>query len=94
MFIKVFIVKRSLSKFPPEIPNPGFKYAYCPILLSSFKAFDIWDQSAEIVSHALAKTFDVVIDDAKKMGASILENTKVLNADRIDGAWSITLENG
>ena len=40
------------------------------------------------------KLVEMNINDAKKMGASILENTKVLNADRIEGAWSITLENG
>ena len=40
------------------------------------------------------KLVEMNINDAKKMGASILENTKVLNADRIEGAWSITLDNG
>ena len=34
------------------------------------------------------------IDDAKKMGASVLENTKVLYANRVEEGWEITLDNG
>jgi glycerol-3-phosphate dehydrogenase len=34
------------------------------------------------------------IDDAKKMGASVMENTKVLNSNRVEGGWEITLDNG
>ena len=34
------------------------------------------------------------IDDAKKMGATILENTKVLNANRTEEGWGISLDNG
>ena len=33
------------------------------------------------------------IDDAKKMGAIIAEDTKVINANRIDNYWEITLNN-
>jgi len=33
------------------------------------------------------------IDDAKKMGAIIAEYTKVINANRIDNYWEITLNN-
>jgi len=33
------------------------------------------------------------IDDAKKMGAIIAEDTKVINAKRIDNYWEITLNN-
>ena len=33
------------------------------------------------------------IDDAKKMGAIIAEYTKVINANRIDNFWEITLNN-
>ena len=40
------------------------------------------------------KLVEMNINDAKKMGASILENTKVLNADRKEGIWSISLDNG
>ena len=34
------------------------------------------------------------INDAKKMGATILENTKVLNANRTEEGWGISLDNG
>jgi len=34
------------------------------------------------------------IADAKKMGANILENTKVVNANREEEGWTITLDNG
>ena len=34
------------------------------------------------------------IADAKKMGASILENTKVVNANRVEEGWEIALDNG
>ena len=33
------------------------------------------------------------IDDAKKKGAIIAEDTKVINANRIDNYWEITLNN-
>jgi glycerol-3-phosphate dehydrogenase len=40
------------------------------------------------------KLVEMNIDDAKKMGANISENTKVLNANRIEGGWEINLDNG
>jgi len=40
------------------------------------------------------KLVEMNIDDAKKMGAIIAENTKVINANRIDNYWEITLNNG
>ena len=33
------------------------------------------------------------IDDAKKKGAHVVEDTKVINANRIDNYWEITLNN-
>ena len=40
------------------------------------------------------KLVEMNIADAKKMGAKILENTKVVNAHRQEEGWKITLENG
>jgi len=40
------------------------------------------------------KLVEMNIADAKKMGASILENTKVVNAARVEEGWAITLDNG
>ncbi|MDC0624069.1 glycerol-3-phosphate dehydrogenase [Alphaproteobacteria bacterium] len=40
------------------------------------------------------KLVEMNIADAKKMGASILENTKVVNANRVEEGWEITLDNG
>ena len=40
------------------------------------------------------KLVEMNINDAKKMGATILEDTKVLNAKRTEEGWGITLENG
>ena len=39
------------------------------------------------------KLVEMNIDDAKKMGASIVENTKVLNAKRTEEGWEIFLDN-
>ena len=40
------------------------------------------------------KLVEMNIADAKKMGAKILENTKVVNAHRQEEGWKIALENG
>ena len=40
------------------------------------------------------KLVEMNIADAKKMGATILENTKVVNAYRIEKGWAIALDNG
>ena len=39
------------------------------------------------------KLVEMNADDAKKMGAIIAEDTKVINANRIDNYWEITLNN-
>ncbi len=39
------------------------------------------------------KLVEMNIDNAKKMGAVIAEDTKVINANRIDNYWEITLNN-
>ena len=40
------------------------------------------------------KLVEMNINDAKKMGASILENTKVINVNRVEEGWDINLDNG
>jgi len=40
------------------------------------------------------KLVEMNINDAKKMGASILENTKVINVNRAEEGWDINLDNG
>ena len=39
------------------------------------------------------KLVEMNIDDAKKLGATIVEDRKVINANRIDDGWEITLDN-
>ena len=33
------------------------------------------------------------VEDAKRLGATIIENVKVINAERNDNGWQITLDN-
>jgi len=74
----------------PKSSKINFNKEYSNILKScftiGFKYYDVQVDDKKLV--------EMNIDDAKKMGASILENTKVLNAKRIDKYWEITLENG
>ena len=72
------ILNKSLSKFPPEIPNPGFKYAYLPILLSDLSEFSISSHSAPIFLHIFERRLEVEIDDIKKRFIEILINSDVL----------------
>ena len=39
------------------------------------------------------KLVEMNIDDAKKLGATIIEDRKVINAIRVDDGWKITLDN-
>ena len=52
---------------------------------SGFKYYDVQVDDKKLV--------EMNIDDAKKMGAIIAEDTKVINANRIDNYWEITLNN-
>ena len=54
--------------------------------LSGFQYYDVQVDDKKLV--------EMNIDDAKKMGATILENTKVLNANRTEEGWGISLDNG
>lgn len=53
--------------------------------LFGFQYFDIQVDDKKLV--------EMNIDDAKKMGARVVENKKVLNAHRVKGGWEITLDN-
>ena len=54
--------------------------------LTGFQYYDVQVDDKKLV--------EMNIDDAKKMGATISENTKVLNANIIEGGWEIILDNG
>ena len=46
------------------------------------------------LAKAQDKLVEMNINDARKMGASILENTKVINVNRAEEGWDINLDNG
>jgi len=74
----------------PKSSKINFNKEYSNILKSCFKiGFKYYDVQVDD-----KKLVEMNIDDAKKMGASILENTKVLSAKRTDNFWEIALENG
>jgi glycerol-3-phosphate dehydrogenase len=50
-----------------------------------FKYYDVQVDDKKLV--------EMNIDDAKKLGATIIENTKVINAKRVDDGWEISLDN-
>ena len=74
----------------PKSSKINLRTKYSHILKSYFSVgFQYYDIQVDD-----KKLVQMNIDDAKKMGASVLENTKVLNADRIEEGWEITLDNG
>ena len=74
----------------PKSSKINFTKKYAKILKSHFLAgFQYYDVQVDD-----KKLVEMNIDDARKMGANVLENTKVLNADRIEEGWEITLDNG
>ena len=74
----------------PKSSKINFKKKYSNILKSHFLAgFQYYDVQVDD-----KKLVEMNIDDAKKMGATILENTKVLNANRTEEGWGISLDNG
>tara|TARA_Y100001970_G_scaffold291467_1_gene428699 strand:+ start:1720 stop:2880 length:1161 start_codon:yes stop_codon:yes gene_type:complete len=73
----------------PKSSKINFKKKYRNILQSKFSdGFQYYD-----VQVNDKKLVEMNIDDAKKMGAIIAENTKVIYANRIDNYWEITLNN-
>ena len=73
----------------PKSSKVIFANQYQNILQSKFtEGFRYYDVQVDD-----KKLVEMNIDDAKKMGAIIAEDTKVINANRIDNYWEITLNN-
>ena len=73
----------------PKSSKVIFAKQYQNILQSKFtEGFRYYDVQVDD-----KKLVEMNIDNAKKMGAIIAENTKVINANRIDNYWEITLNN-
>jgi len=73
----------------PKSSKVIFSKQYQNILQSKFtEGFRYYDVQVDD-----KKLVEMNIDDAKKMGAIIAEDTKVINANRIDNYWEITLNN-
>ena len=73
----------------PKSSKVIFAKQYQNILQSNFtEGFRYYDVQVDD-----KKLVEMNIDDAKKMGAIIAEDTKVINANRIDNYWEITLNN-
>jgi len=73
----------------PKSSKINFNKKYQNILQSKFSdGFQYYDVQVDD-----KKLVEMNIDDAKKMGAIIAEDTKVINANRIDNYWEITLNN-
>ena len=73
----------------PKSSKIIFAKQYQNILQSNFtEGFRYYDVQVDD-----KKLVEMNIDNAKKMGAIIAEDTKVINANRIDNYWEITLNN-
>ena len=73
----------------PKSSQIHFDKKYQNILQSKFSdGFQYYDVQVDD-----KKLVEMNIDDAKKMGAIIAEDTKVINANGIDNCWEITLNN-
>ena len=73
----------------PKSSKVTFAKQYTNILQSKFTdGFQYYDVQVDD-----KKLVEMNIDDAKKRGAHIVEDTKVINANRIDNYWKITLNN-
>ena len=73
----------------PKSSKVIFAKQYQNILQSKFtEGFRYYDVQVDD-----KKLVEMNIDDAKKMGAIIAEDTKVINANRIDNYWEIILNN-
>ena len=74
----------------PKSSKINLNNKYSNILQSKFSVgFQYYDVQVDD-----KKLVEMNIDDARKMGATILENTKVLNANRTEEGWGISLDNG
>jgi len=73
----------------PKSSKINFNKKYSSILKSHFKVgFQYYDVQVDD-----KKLVEMNIEDAKKMGAHIVENRKVINANRSKEGWEISLDN-
>ena len=73
----------------PKSSKINFNKKYSNILKSHFKVgFQYYDVQVDD-----KKLVEMNIEDAKKMGAHIVENRKVINANRSKKGWEILLDN-
>ena len=73
----------------PKSSKINFNKKYSNILKSHFKVgFQYYDVQVDD-----KKLVEMNIEDAKKMGAHIVENRKVINANRSKEGWAILLDN-
>ncbi len=73
----------------PKSSKINFNKKYKNILQSKFEeGFQYYDVKVDD-----KKLVEMNIDDSKKMGAEIAEDTKVINAKRNENYWEITLNN-
>ena len=73
----------------PKSSKINFNKKYKNILQSKFvDGFQYYDVQVDD-----KKLVEMNIDDSKKMGATILEDTKVIDAKRNENFWEVTLDN-
>ena len=73
----------------PKSSKINFNKKYSKILNQKFSfGFQYYDVQVDD-----KKLVEMNIDDAKKLGATIIEDRKVINAFRIDDGWKIILDN-
>ena len=73
----------------PKSSKIDFNKKFTNILLSHYKVgFQYYDVQVDD-----KKLVEININDAKKLGATVIENRKVINANRLKEGWEITLDN-
>ena len=73
----------------PKSSKINFNKKFTNILQSHYKVgFQYYDVQVDD-----KKLVEININDAKKLGANIIENRKVINAKRLNEGWEITLDN-
>ena len=73
----------------PKSSKINFNKKFTNILQSHYKVgFQYYDVQVDD-----KKLVEINIKDAKKLGANVIENRKVINAKRLNEGWEITLDN-
>ncbi len=73
----------------PKSSKIDFNKKFTNILQSHYKVgFQYYDVQVDD-----KKLVEININDAKKLGATVIENRKVINANRLNEGWEITLDN-